>query len=400
MKARKRWVRILRFIAVVVGVCLAVMVGVVQGQQWLLRWRAERLLADVRAIQLGKSTVTDAQHLMDKWGAWGERQGDCAKDWCEFHVSFDDPSNALGRFPVLDDGQWESRLRWPRWMNRPYRWAGGRFAEVEADFEVRHGMIWSKSFAVLITPLPEEYDTHGELAPISESSVVGRARSSSNCFHRGYGASNAIFSAANPEVCLDFDGQWALSQFTPFADESAIRQLMDFNLDCITSWKGCRTAKGLMPAAASMFEDSMRQANAAGSRNALETLPLWILARDSEYVAVGEASTAPGNISANTRTSLQSFRIVKLLKGDHLISGAGVYMVNTEGSEELCPALSDGTIHRGNRILVFFDEPLNRDPARELDFSPCHVAPITDQNLAAAQHGIARDTILRDSAVY
>lgn len=393
----------LRIAAAAFGACVLVLVAVVQAQQWLLRWRAERLLKDIRAIQMGKSNVTDAKNLMRKWGAWGEWQGNCDKDWCEFHVWLDDISNALGRFPVLDNGQWVTRLRWLRWVNRPYPWAGGRFEEVEADFEVRHGVIWSKSFAVLITPLPEKYDTRGELMPLLETSVMGRARSSSNCFHSWRGAAEVAFSASNPELCLDVvdeRGHWAFAQFTPFADESTIRQLMDFNLACITSWKGCRTARGLMPATVAMFDDYKHRGNATNNQSARETFPLWIVARDSEYVAIGEALRPPGRVFENKFAGLQSFRIVKLLKGDRLISGAGIYEVNTEGSEEICPLLSDAQNTPGVKVLMFFDEPLNRDPARESDFSECSVMPLTDQNLIAAQRGIARDTIFRDSAVY
>jgi hypothetical protein len=385
---------------VIFVLALAVFVNV---QQRVLRWRAERLLADIRAIQIGKSNVTDARRLMQKWGAWGEWQGDCEKDWCEFRVWLDDLSGALGRYPVLDSGQWAPGLRWPRWINRPYGWAGGRFVEVEAGFFVKHGVIWSKSFAVLVTPATEKLDTRGELMPISESSVMGRAQSSSDCFHEWRGAPRPVFHAANPEVCFDADDElwhWAIAQFTPFADENTIDQLMDFNLECLSRWKACRSAKELMPTAMSLLEESKKQVSRSGSQ--IEDLPLWILARDLQYVAVGEVLAIPGSRSANQHTAFRAFRIEKLLKGDHLISGAGIYMVDTAGSEEMCSALptGKGILRSGTKMLLMFNEPLNRDLSKESEFATCIAAPANAENLSEVQRGIARDGILRDSAVY
>jgi hypothetical protein len=36
--------------------------------QWLLRWRGERLLADIKALEVSKSSWTDAEALMKKRG--------------------------------------------------------------------------------------------------------------------------------------------------------------------------------------------------------------------------------------------------------------------------------------------------------------------------------------------
>jgi hypothetical protein len=43
----------------------------VQIQQRMLRWRAERLLAEIHQTRLYQSTWADAQQLMHRWGAWG-----------------------------------------------------------------------------------------------------------------------------------------------------------------------------------------------------------------------------------------------------------------------------------------------------------------------------------------
>jgi hypothetical protein len=405
MISQSRWGRTLRFVGVAFIALLAVSAAYVQIQQRILRWRAEQLLADIREIQMGKSTWADAQRLMTKWGAWGEWQGDCTED-CEFRICIDDASHALHRFPVLDGGNWGSRPRWPQWMNRPYGWAGGRFAVVEAEFDVRHGVIWSKSFAVLVTPFPERYDSRGELIPASRSSVIGQARGSTSLFHGWTHSVNSFFSPVHPEMSVfaedDDRGHWAVAQFTPFVDENTIRPLLDFNLECLSRWKDCRSTRELMPTAVPLFEAFRNQAKPSTSQDAPEGLPLWILARDLEYVAIGELLTAPLGNSDIQHPRLRSFRVVKLLKGYSLVSDAGIYMVGTVGSDEKCSALpkESSVLNPGTKVLMAFNEPLNQDPARESDFSPCVVVPMTAQNLAAAERGIARDTVLRDSAVY
>ena len=52
-------------------------IAAVQGQQYLLRWRAERLMADMHRIRLYQSTWADAENLMHRWGAWGHFEGTC-----------------------------------------------------------------------------------------------------------------------------------------------------------------------------------------------------------------------------------------------------------------------------------------------------------------------------------
>jgi hypothetical protein len=398
MRSHRLWVRVLRAVAAAVAIVVLGLAAFVIAQQRVLRWRAERLLADIRAIQMGKSTLADAQRLMYKWGAWGEWQGDCAKDWCVFRVWMGDVSHALYRFPVLDGGNWGSPLRWPRGVNRPYRWAGGRFEEVEAEFEVRHGVIWSKSFAVLIIPLPDEYLGNGDLIPATSRSVIAQARSSTQCFHRGYLSQMSYFSADSPETCLFTDKNWIVAQYTPFADEDTVHQLMDFDLECLSSWRAC-SGQELMPRAASLIENFRQQTQKPGAQT--EMLPIWILARDSEYVGIGEPS-AVQSIPTDRQARKRQLRIVRLLKGDHLVSGAGVYMVNTVGSEDICSVPpSDGTALNGGReFILFFNAPLNVDPAHESEFNSCVAVPMIDRNLVDAQRGVARDTLLRDSAVY
>jgi hypothetical protein len=71
MTMRWRWGKMLRVTGVVVLALVAGLAVFVQIQQRILRWRAERLLADMRELQSHKSTWADAQKIMTRWGKWG-----------------------------------------------------------------------------------------------------------------------------------------------------------------------------------------------------------------------------------------------------------------------------------------------------------------------------------------
>jgi len=63
--ACKKWIlRILRVTALAVLAVVLLLFAVVQFQQHLLRWRAERLMADMHQIRLYQSNWADAQRLM------------------------------------------------------------------------------------------------------------------------------------------------------------------------------------------------------------------------------------------------------------------------------------------------------------------------------------------------
>jgi hypothetical protein len=54
-------------VAAVLSLTLIVFLSV-QIQQRILRWRAERLMADMHQIRLYQSTWADAQRFMHRWG--------------------------------------------------------------------------------------------------------------------------------------------------------------------------------------------------------------------------------------------------------------------------------------------------------------------------------------------
>ena len=197
------------------------------------------------------------------------------------------------------------------------------------------------------------------------------------------------------------EGHWAFAEFTPFTDKDTLNALLDFNLDCLSRWKGCRTASELMPKEVALYKANSLHGNALENGNFLEHLPIWIAARDAEFVAISEVVRTPrGTIEDNH--GLLPFRVRKLLKGPpHISVSNSIYMTNTIDSEGQCSISTDNAhrLQRGMKILAVFNEPLNQETTLNSYHSACVIWPLTDENLARAQFGVARDSILRPAIV-
>src|SRR5580704_14940207 len=66
-----------------------VLLATVQISQRITRRRAEHLLSDLRGLQLERSSWSDAQAFMQRWGRWGGYKGTCNADDCEYEIQFD-----------------------------------------------------------------------------------------------------------------------------------------------------------------------------------------------------------------------------------------------------------------------------------------------------------------------
>src|SRR5208283_333253 len=58
-----------------------------EAAQWLLRWRAQRLLDDVRALTVDRSQWADVQPMVRRWAKWGAPSGACTPDSCIYRIN-------------------------------------------------------------------------------------------------------------------------------------------------------------------------------------------------------------------------------------------------------------------------------------------------------------------------
>ncbi len=105
MTLRKWTLRALKWAGVSLAALILLLAIGVQAQQWLLRWRCERLMADMHQIRLYESTWADAQRLMNKWGAWGHYEGSCTAQDCHYQITLGNSA-----FGVNESGE-------PNWLD-------------------------------------------------------------------------------------------------------------------------------------------------------------------------------------------------------------------------------------------------------------------------------------------
>ena len=79
-----------------------VLLAAVQISQRITRRRAEHLLSDLRGLQLERSSWSDAQALIQRWGRWGHYEGTCDADHCDYEIHFDSVGMVTGPIVISE----------------------------------------------------------------------------------------------------------------------------------------------------------------------------------------------------------------------------------------------------------------------------------------------------------
>ena len=389
MISRLCWGRVLRVTGVGVLVLVAGLAAFVQVQQHLLRWRAERLLADIREIQMGKSNWADAQRLMTRWGAWGGWEGSCTAKRCDYQIVMEDSFRALPAF-FIPSGQLRIAPRTCcHWLWKPYMALGGRLSQVNARLEIKEGVVWAKSYFVEIGTFKR---IPGESEPVSYSLVGNAVGMTSFQFDfRPHLLAHPEYLVGRPSGC---EGCVLIySHFSPFADPVIVHQLLDFNLDCLTRLHPCETVAELMPSAWRLYNQPEQGGNSDKRIEPSNTEKLEIAGRDEYFVAIAEVVRARYALEEGKQIEWFAFRVVQSLK-NRVPVGPSPHRWELEGAERSYPG-SEGIdeLKKGDRIIVFFaartDRPDLPNALTELD----DFAVYTDRNLEIVQRGIARDKL-------
>ena len=229
--------RILLRIVLSALMCLAVTVAAIHIEQRLLRTRAEHLLEDIRSLELRRSTWADAQRVFTRWGAWGHYEGSCSTPSCDYEVN-------LGDF--FDHSRFISSAPWAL---RAFDLLGVRMSLVTAHVLVTDGLVLGKGFAVFVEVPPE--DRPNDLFSGYRYILIGKTETVSHTFNLGGSlrqrSLHSEYTVTSPSACTSCMA--SIVRFTPLADPTDVRRLMDFNLACLTNHKPCREQEDIMPSA-------------------------------------------------------------------------------------------------------------------------------------------------------
>jgi len=244
----RKIVRLFRAGALGIFVVLLFAIVLIQIEQHVLRRRAERLLSDVRSLEIHRSTFSDVQNLKGKWKSLANFDDNCSEASCTLEISCTDfYLRHFGFFVKIN-------------VLRSFMLAGGRPGRIGARILLEKGSVSGKSFhAGVIVPADKavegRWDAYGVGAnaySISEFSEIGYKP---NPAHPGY---LVVKPGGCDGPCREVD-----LIFTPSADPATINRLMQVDLSCLTRWiHPCRTESDIMPSAWAQYElDYPRTAN-------------------------------------------------------------------------------------------------------------------------------------------
>jgi hypothetical protein len=300
MTFRKWAVRVVRLAGVVVVSLVLITFLGVQTQQRVMRWRAERLLADMQQISLYQSTWADAQRLMHRWGAWGHYDGSCTAASCKYEIEMDGIDRYNSRVP---------RHAWLDWLLKHdrlnfYQWFGGRFSVFHASFTVHDGTIWRESTAMGVSVPRRRMHRYTDVNTILVSDDIDSTisigagsyqrlhRTLENPFlHMGGAeglAGHPYYKVGRPDGCM-INCQIGVVYYSTHTPPAEIVRLTSYDFSCFTRFHPCTEIEDLLPAAKEWHlykEDELKQ-NPLPAKPC--DIPVWAIARDVRYVLAVEA---------------------------------------------------------------------------------------------------------------
>ena len=241
--------KFLRQIFVTALVLLAAVWASGEGAQWLLRWRAQDLLADVRSLDVNRSGWPDAQRLMTKWGAYAAADtGPCTLDACTYRIDL------LQVLPQSLIGYPDPRVK--NWLTRLVDCVGLRSVAARGGFTVEHGVVTSKWFAEQVAVPVRDWNSRGgayvpDLA-VSSGEFLGFAGPTEKSPPHPY------------RRVHNFHGAYGITaQFLPQEDGAEQAALMDFRFSCITQFTPCQDEGEILPEA---WRNLQEQEHSPGTR--------------------------------------------------------------------------------------------------------------------------------------
>lgn len=331
-----------------------VLLAAVQISQRIVRRRAEHLLSDLRGLQLERSSWSDAQALMQRWGRWGGYKGTCNADHCEYEIQFDSTGMPTGTI-VIPEPFFDI-------FNRSLQMAtsalGAHLPYVEGGFRLQNNLVIETYFS-LATNIPgapgyplfsrvtgtrtrnlepynlwPEKDPHPEYRTVLRSGTIG----------------------------------YFYTQFTAATKQEDVEWLTAFNFSCMTRWVPCRERGDLLPSAWAKHTAESKRVSTIWERIGNCTYPLKDLVEASERIALVQVEKSNAQ---KQQWSPYHARLVESLKGSsswHPGDARAIW----SGRDPMAPT----------EILLFTEDS---DPVYPHD---CGVIPATPENLRTVKAAV------------
>jgi len=386
--------------AIFLSLCALLFLVLATGQlaQHIFRRRAEYLLSQVQALELRKTPWSDARRQFQRWGSAQQLADRCDEHRCSVEINLFEPVYGFASrsyfFVHLDDYlRWRLKLsyndgpfvRTESALLRAYMMAGGRPAKVTATVGMRDGVVWAKAFMVTIETYWHGMPGFGagwhEFTLMADTHSVSRfsgfdSHNPQLIFHPDY----VIGRPGGCEICVL---GWA--HFTPYADPSDVRRLMQLDLSCLTRFRPCLSEQDIMPAAWAQYLNEYPRVNAMQGEPTCSQTIIEILGRDAPNIVEAEIVSYGGKADADpSQRGLARVRVIQKLKGATNWATGNTY-------EIALPHRADLIIKRKSRFILFFDDPNGFQPMLADRSDGCFPVPLTESNLSVVSRGVAMD---------
>jgi hypothetical protein len=425
MTFRKWAVRFVLFAGGVVLSLVLVAFLAVQIQQRMLRWRAERLSADMHQIRLYQSTWADAQQFMHRWGAWGYYDGSCTAASCKYEIEMASIASYSRRVPHA----------WLIWLLRHdrlnlYQWFGGRVSVFHASFTVHDGTIWRESTWIGVS-VPRRRmkrvtnaDTILTFDDFDWSLSVGAL--SYQRLHRTLGefgvfmgdsedelAQHPYYKVGRPGGCMMLC-QMAVAYYSSHTPPAEIQHLTSYDFSCFTRFNPCMHIADLLPAAKEwhLYDSEYESGPTVPVQKErplsefyvpkpipCSDIPVWAMARDARYIMAVEALSEKIVEQGDYHRELAQVRVVSSLKERApWLPGAIVNTDHLYWSKAATPSSENQHMVPGRRYIVF---AIGNDDRRQmvtkdspLSFERCGMQEDTPEVRHELEKGFAQNDTL------
>jgi hypothetical protein len=213
-----------------------------EASQWLFRYRAERLLAEFQALEVNRSSQSEAQALLQRWSRYGMIVSRCDGDLCR--SSFEIRQFLPEVFRVAPTEGTLNLL--PRLVDH----IGLRNEGVGIGFTTEQGIVTRKEFGLIVAlPVADWYLRGGAYVP-DLNIWAGEAAKFSDYEER-------LVQPPHPfRIVRNQKGPYGvLVTFRPEEDASEQAALMNFQFSCLTKLFPCRSEGDILPKAWEMLQE-------------------------------------------------------------------------------------------------------------------------------------------------
>jgi len=336
----------------------------VQIQQRILRWRAERLLSDMRELQSHEGTWADAQKIMRRWGEWGAYYNSCTVEHCDYQIAI---QGTLSRFI------WKHIDHYPslRLLALPCILSGEKDAYVLATLRIESGIVTRSSFRLYANDLIVTATAVNNFEPYEF-----RAE---RLLHPEYwiGKNGACTG------CIKFE-----TGYTPLAGRKKIGELTNFNFSCITRWSPCTTEADIMPTAWKQYQEESARIESWWNAFTECKVPLEFYGSEDYSIAIADVISRQGPMASSGSTDWSArLHIIQSLKGEMPWPPDKVLTASESDQGEEIHGWGSMDMLAGKRYIIF-GEFQEYQTKKDLVLDNCGVVPYSEQNLSAIQRGI------------